>query len=126
MRLLIALCLLLSINACVTTTACTDQTTQSGLNQCVADKLATSNQILNQQIQKLADIIPDDQSFIEANASWIMYRDAHCSSVANVYSGGSVYNYAFTRCQVELTDSRINRLQSDYKDTIDIFTEGSP
>lgn len=126
MKYLSFLLLLFSMNACADSSDCATKATQTELNLCAGKKLDTTENILKNEIIKLSEIIPDDDDFKKANELWRKYRDSHCTSVSNIYDGGSIHHYVEANCKIALTEKRIEELKSDYSDTIDIITKGAP
>ena len=120
------LLLFVSLNACATSSECTNQATQSELNICAGNKLSATEINLKKEIEYLSEFISDDGDFKKANELWMKYRDFHCSSISNIYSGGSIQHYIETKCKIALTEERIKILKTDYSETIDIITKGAP
>ncbi|MFM6925322.1 MAG: lysozyme inhibitor LprI family protein, partial [Ferruginibacter sp.] len=49
---------------------------------------------------------------LEAQRAWIKYKEAHCTSVANAYEGGSMQPMVYSGCIAELTKARTKELQA--------------
>ncbi len=116
----------ISLNACATSLNCYEKPTQLEMSNCAIEKLNLLESKLNKRILKITRILEADKKFTLANKQWLIYREAHCESTSNIYSGGSIYNFALTECKAKETQLRINTLESDYKDTINIITKGAP
>ncbi len=126
MKYLIIITSLISLNACANSEGCQNLITQSEMTACVNKKLTTLEGELKEKFIYITKLSPDDKDLISAQILWEKYRDKHCASVTNIYSGGSIYNYSFTLCKIRLTSARIKTLGIDYRDTINIITKGSP
>lgn len=48
---------------------------------------------------------------LEAQRAWIKYKEAHCTSVANAYDGGSMQSMVYSGCITEITRARTKELQ---------------
>lgn len=117
---------LISLNACATSTVCHDLSTQSDMTNCSVSKLNALENKLNKRIADLSSILIEDKNYTLANKNWRSYRDAHCESVSNIYLGGSIYNFILSECKARQTQLRLEVIDNDYKDTVDIITKGSP
>jgi len=126
MKYLILIASLISVNACANSENCQDLTTQSEMTTCVIKKLNKLEEKLKEKITYLSKLDPDNKNLTSAQSLWVKYREEHCASVANIYLGGSIYNYFSTFCKIRQTSARIKTLEVDYKDTINIITKGSP
>jgi len=51
-------------------------------------------------------------AFVRANADWLAYRDAQCTSEASVYAGGSIQPVAYADCLVSIDSSHVRELRS--------------
>ena len=116
----------MSLNACATSSNCYERLTQAEMTSCSIEKLNVLESKLNENIAKISKFIENDEKFSLANDAWSTYLDAHCGSVSNIYFGGSIHKFVLSECKVKETQMRINSLESDYKDTIDIISKGAP
>ena len=96
------------------------------MTNCVVKELDRLEKSIRENTMYLSEVLVDDKDLILASNSWENYRDSHCSSVSNIYLGGSMYNYALVQCKVYQSEIRVRALENDYKDTIDIITKGAP
>ena len=60
---------------------------------------------------------PGPLSFDQAEASWHLFRDQVCQSVADQYFGGTAQPYIQTACEIKITRQHIDELWAVYKDT---------
>ncbi|VAW98673.1 hypothetical protein MNBD_GAMMA23-2382 [hydrothermal vent metagenome] len=126
MKYLIVITSLISLNACANSEDCQSLTTQSEMTICENKKLNKLEKELKEKFIYISKLSPDDKNLASAQILWEKYREKHCASVTNIYSGGSIYNYSFTLCNIRKTSARIKTLEIDYRDTINIITKGSP
>lgn len=49
---------------------------------------------------------------IQAQRSWIKYKEDHCRAVAAFYEGGSMQPMVYSECKTEVTRQRIKSLQA--------------
>ncbi len=59
---------------------------------------------------------PGPLSFDGAEATWHLFRDQVCQSVADQYSGGTAQPYIQTACEIKITRHHIDELWAVYKD----------
>jgi len=126
MKYLIIFASLISVNACANSENCQDLTTQFEMTECVIKKLNKLEDKLNEKIVYLSKIDPENKNLSASQKLWEKYSEEHCASATNIYLGGSIYNYAFTLCKIRQVSTRIETLEIDYADTINIITKGSP
>jgi uncharacterized protein YecT (DUF1311 family) len=50
-------------------------------------------------------------AFVRANADWLAYRDAACTTEASIYSGGSIQPIAYANCLVSIDGSHVAELR---------------
>ena len=125
MKYLPLLSLLIILPACASPTACGDRGSQRQMTRCAEQNLAGLEAELQTKHAKLSKIIGSDH-LDRAISAWTNYRDAHCASTSNLYSGGSLHGYVLAECKSKLTRIRIDSLDDDYRDTVDIIIQGSP
>ena len=71
----------------------------------VSSNDAASNSYGEQQIQKLK----------AAEASWLTYRDLHCSAAEYEYDGGSIRPMIQAICLTTVTNNRIEEMKDAYE-----------
>ena len=59
---------------------------------------------------------PGPLSFDQAEASWHLFRDQVCQSVADQYNGGTDQPFIETACRINITRHHIDELWAVYKD----------
>jgi len=125
MRYTFLLLYMVVLQACAASSTCGDRGTQHEMTSCARDRLMTLELELDKKHQALSEVI-EGNHLEQAILAWESYRDSHCASTSNIYEGGSLQGYAVAECQAELTRLRLNSLDDDYRDTLDIITQGSP
>ncbi|KEQ17551.1 lysozyme inhibitor LprI family protein [Endozoicomonas numazuensis] len=108
---------------------CTLASTQYEMNICLGKNLENVELKLERKISEISKVISNEKGIsllLESNNSWKEYRDKHCLSVSNIYEGGSLQRFIETECKITTTEKRIESIQNDYKDTIDIIQKGRP
>ena len=60
------------------------------------------------QKQILSDIYR--KLFLDAQRTWIKYKEAHCKSASASYEGGSIQPLIYFNCLTEITKERIKQL----------------
>jgi uncharacterized protein YecT (DUF1311 family) len=63
-------------------------------------------------IFRLAGDTTARRKFVAAERAWLVYRRASCTSVADVYRGGTAEPAAFVDCVVSRDRERLDRLAS--------------
>lgn len=125
MRCLPLLLQLIVLQACAASNNCENSGSQLQMTLCSKQNLANLEVELQKKQAELAKVLGVDHLKLAISA-WENYRDAHCTSTSNIYSGGSLYDYAFAECKAKLTRIRIESLDEDYQDSNDIIMQGSP
>ena len=60
------------------------------------------------QKETLSDI--DKKLLLDAQRTWIKYKEAHCKSASASYAGGSIQPLIYFNCLTEITQERIKQL----------------
>jgi uncharacterized protein YecT (DUF1311 family) len=79
--------------------ACNQQT-QLGLDGCASQKVAAADKVLNADIKVVWSFLPPSArtDFVNAQATWVKYRHADCTSQSDVYQGGSAQPLEYLLC----------------------------
>ena len=106
---------------------CSDsgQLTQLAMNFCAGEEFSAADAELNATWKKVFPEIKSRASggddnpqkdwplrVLEAQRSWIAFRDAHCESVSYAYRGGSIEPLIFQTCRTELTRRRTSQIRA--------------
>lgn len=118
--------LLLSLSGCAESMDCGNMPDQQAMNHCSAEQAERSQKELAQTHASLMSRLDDEGAFQTATQAWLAYQQAHCESVAAIYQGGSFYRFAKTQCETRLARQRLDSLQSEYQDTLNIIEQGAP
>src|SRR5690625_3523810 len=125
MRYTFLLLYMVVLQACAASSTCGDRGTQHEMTSCARDRLMTLELELDKKHQALSEVI-EGNHLEQAILAWESYRDSHCASTSTIYAGDSLPCYAVAYCQAELTRTRWNSHDGDFRDTLDIRTQGSP
>ena len=79
--------------------ACNQQT-QIGLDGCASKKVAAADKLLNADIKVVWGFLQASArtDFVNAQAAWVKYRHADCTSQSDVYQGGSAQPMEYLLC----------------------------
>ena len=106
---------------------CSDsaQMTQLAMNFCASEEFSAADAELNAtwkivfpEIKSRAAGGDDNPQkdwparVLEAQRSWITFRDAHCESVSFAYRGGSIEPLIFQTCRTDLTRQRTKQIKA--------------
>lgn len=91
---------------------CSDLRTQMEINACEGQKLKKADDALNAAYAKLsANVSAEGRSkLVEAQRSWIKYRDAQCAFETLGTVNGSIHPLEVAQCEAELTKEQTKRL----------------
>ena len=66
--------------------------------------------LIYKKVQKetMSDI--DRKLLLDAQRTWIKYKEAHCKSASATYEGGSIKPLIYFNCLTEITNERIKQL----------------
>jgi uncharacterized protein YecT (DUF1311 family) len=109
---------ILEIAQCNKELSCDTAATTFELAQCAALAQNTAELRLEaaykEALGKLDPMqVEERRMFMEAQAAWRAYREAHCKAVYESYRGGTVRGVAFSGCMQERAESRTFEL-NDY------------
>lgn len=92
---------------------CQNAQTQSAMNRCAAETFKLADEDLNRFYQQVLNQLPqsDRPALIEAQESWLAYRDSNCDFEASLFEGGSMQPLTYYSCLERMTDERIEVLQ---------------
>jgi uncharacterized protein YecT (DUF1311 family) len=103
---------------------CNNAQTQSDMNQCAADDLATADKALNAQwkLTRAAMVETDanldaaqkgaEKALLKAQRAWIDYRDGQCEAEGFSVRGGSMEPMMVASCKARLTEVRTKELKA--------------
>jgi len=66
--------------------------------------------IIYEKVQKLTLNDIDKKLLLDAQRTWIKYKEPHCKSASASYNGGSIQPVIFYNCLTEITNERIKQL----------------
>ena len=88
--------------------------TQMEMNQetCSSYKKAdTQMTVAYKKVLKSLENAIQKQGLIKTQKAWIIYKEAHCKSIAALYEGGSIQPMIYCDCFETLTKERTKNLQ---------------
>ncbi|MDQ0324410.1 uncharacterized protein YecT (DUF1311 family) [Rhodopseudomonas julia] len=117
-----ALVVLLTLPGAAGAAECADPQTQAEMNACAAQTFEEADAALNEAWPKVLEYyraldseLSDDlkgaeEALLEAQRTWIVFRDAHCASVGFAARGGTMEPLLVTSCKADLTRERTDQL----------------
>ncbi|WP_246008502.1 lysozyme inhibitor LprI family protein [Afifella aestuarii] len=117
-----ALVVLLTLPSVAWAAECADPQTQAEMNACAAQTFEEADAALNEAWPKVLEYyraldaeLSDDlkgaeEALLEAQRTWIVFRDAHCASVGFAARGGTMEPLLVTSCKADLTRERTDQL----------------
>lgn len=86
-----------------------EMNTEAGKNYKKSDaKLA----IVYKKVQKETQGEVGKKLLLDAQRTWIKYKEAHCKSASAIYEGGSMQPLIYLNCLTEITTERIKQLNN--------------
>lgn len=109
--------------------SCREPFTQQEMNWCAQQDYLDADRLLNEQWVKTAAAMhqrdrqarsqlgqPDKDfagffaTLLQAQRTWLTFRDTHCASEGSLYRGGSIEPLIVAMCKTDLTRQRITQL----------------
>jgi uncharacterized protein YecT (DUF1311 family) len=98
---------------------CPDAKSQFALNICIEQVWGASQRDFNIFYENLFSLLapdPTNQKALQtAQEQWLTYRALSCAAIDDLYRGGTIRPSAVTRCEIQLTRSRMRDLDSLYQ-----------
>lgn len=93
---------------------CANATTQSELTLCAQEEFTATDKQLNALYQKViaACNTKERAALINAQKTWLLYRDQHSEMMRSVNAGGSIAAMTAYNAKTLTTQSRIKELQA--------------
>lgn len=113
------------LQGCAVSSMCGDSGSQHQMTSCAHENLTGLEHELQEKHKALSEAL-EGNHLEQAILAWEKYRDAHCTSTSNIYDGGSLQGYVVAVCKAKVTRRRLDSLDEDYQDTLDIIMQGSP
>ncbi len=103
------------------TVDCTNQVTQSDMNECAYKDLKNANEDLNNIYQALLSTLggSEKKALIKAEKAWIGFRDSECDYEASASLGGTLHPLEIAGCQTKLSSSRTAELKKILANNLD-------
>lgn len=97
---------------------CENAMTSIEMNICSAKEVETVEKNLEQYLQKAIERYAGQDKVIEtikkSQEQWSIYSKAHCESVYEIWSGGTIRGVMYSRCMLSLTKQRTHTIWSSY------------
>jgi uncharacterized protein YecT (DUF1311 family) len=103
---------------------CKTQSNTIEINECASLTLKAKDRELNQAYRSLldalkqeakegdADLVEARRRLMEAQRSWIMFRDNDCEGKYSFWEGGTIRGAMYLGCMIERTEQRTKELRS--------------
>ena len=89
---------------------CETASTTTDINHCLSLELDAAEAEMEKYLHKSQERYAGDRvvvdSIVAAQNAWLVYREAHCSSVFNVWRDGTIRTSMSIGCSLELTRQR--------------------
>ena len=92
--------------------------TQTEMNQQASADYKKADAKMTAVYKKVQKIITDPKEkslLLEAQRTWIKFKEAHCKSASAAEEGGSIYPLIYVTCLQQLTEDRIIQLNEYLK-----------
>lgn len=92
-----------------------ERQTTVGIKACLGQRIVKSDKAINTLVKAIFGHRPDDtgrRKVIAAEKAWLAYREAACSSEADVYRGGTAQPVAYLQCAVARNDAHVKDLSA--------------
>ncbi|MBV6656610.1 MAG: DUF1311 domain-containing protein [Devosiaceae bacterium] len=102
-----------------TSRTCDDPQTQMAMNECAVQEFTEADLALNDawdELRLARQAEPAWQLILEAQRSWLPFRDLHCEAEAARYEGGSIQPLIRYSCLASLTNQRTAQLRDFLND----------
>lgn len=92
-----------------------EKNTTIGQEGCAEAQLLRADRRINREVSLMFTLLStgsQKRAFIKAESAWLTYRGADCSSVADVYQGGSLEPVQYALCEISDDEAKSTSLQS--------------
>ncbi|MBM6550881.1 lysozyme inhibitor LprI family protein [Marinomonas ostreistagni] len=97
---------------------CETAYTTRDMNQCAAQTLAESEQVMQRYLDASLERHQQDPELVQAielaQQRWQQYRSAHCDAVYTQWREGTIRGVMTLSCKTELTEQRTHALWSNF------------
>ncbi len=94
---------------------CRNPKTQFDMNLCASQSARSADRQLNQTYQKAIAKFkgtPQEKQLVEAQSSWIRFRDADCAFSRDRFQGGSIAPMVYSSCIARMSQQRTKELEA--------------
>lgn len=97
---------------------CDNAMTTIEINVCSDRDVDAANAVLNRYLQKALERYSAEEKIVEAisqsQEQWVAYSKAHCNSIYEIWSGGTIRGVMYTSCMLALTKQRMHTIWSGF------------
>jgi uncharacterized protein YecT (DUF1311 family) len=97
---------------------CDNALTTIEINVCAGKTLEIAGTELETYISTAEEKYASERNVIEAlqksQLAWINYRKSYCDAIYEMWSGGTIRGFMFSRCMLQLTKECTHNIWSDY------------
>lgn len=97
---------------------CENAITTYAMNVCAGRKMKEADAMLEKYIAKAKERYSAEAKVVEllvkSQAAWLAYRKAHCDSIYEIWSGGTIRGVMFGGCMLQSTKERTHEIWEDY------------
>jgi len=89
---------------------------QMTLNECAGKAFDVADKALNDTYRQISARLKDNTAtkklLVDAQKSWIAFRDSECTFQSSASVGGSIYPLLVANCRTGLTNDRVKQLKT--------------
>ena len=95
---------------------CANAQDQATMNACAGKDFDKADKALNDVYRQINARLKDDAAtkklLVDAQKSWIAFRDSECTFQSSASVGGSIYPLLVANCRTGLTNDRVKQLKA--------------
>ncbi|QJR79744.1 DUF1311 domain-containing protein [Alteromonas pelagimontana] len=97
---------------------CENAMTTYAMNICARREIKSADAELEKYLAKAKEKYSDEaaiiQSLDKSQNAWLLYREAHCDAIYEMWSGGTIRGVMFGGCMLQLTKQRTHKIWEDF------------
>ncbi len=95
---------------------CANAQDQATMNECAGKDFDKADKALNDAYRQINARLKDDAAtrklLVDAQKSWVAFRDSECTFQSSASIGGSIYPMLVASCRAGLTNDRVKQLKT--------------
>ena len=99
-------------------TNCENAITTFDINRCIGRTAESADVTLGEYLAKAKEKYSQETAIIhlldQSQNAWLIYRQAHCDAIYDMWSEGSIRGAMFGGCMLQLTKQRTHKIWEDY------------